>query len=141
MSHFQLSPQARLANWRDFRLSIVNQPDDIQLHQTAAYWAQAPLNPKSFNLDCPWPSTWSMLETNNFCRHSLAICIESTLRLVGWSTKHLTLRLINDSVPLLVVAADETHTLNYAWGTVHSGIITRPILRQWQFVDRDYREI
>jgi len=141
MSCFQLSPQGRLTHWRDFRHGIVDQPRDTQLKATAAYWAQAPLDPKVFDLDGPWPNTWTMLETNNFCRHSLAICIESTLRLVGWSNKRLVLRLINDSTPLLVLVADETLTLNYAWGAVHSGIITRPVLRQWQFDERDYHVI
>lgn len=140
MTCFQLLPQERLTHWRDFRHSLVHQSNAIQLSETAAYWAQAPLNPKLIDLDNVWPNTWTMLVTNNFCRHSVAICIESTLRLAGWSSQRLTLRLIDDVTPLLILVADET-TLNYAWGTVHTGPISQPILRQWQFVEHDYRII
>jgi hypothetical protein len=140
MSCFDLSPQARLSHWRDFRQSLVDQPSTTQLDETAAYWAQAPLNPKPIDLNGLWPNTWSMLVSNNYCRHSVAICLESTLRLAGWSSERLTLQLIDDVTPLLVLVADDV-ILNYAWGTVYYGRINQPIRRQWRYVERDYRPI
>jgi hypothetical protein len=138
MNPFLLAPQARLAAWREFRHAIVDYDERTQLQAVADYWSQAPLNPLGFAIDSPWPTTWEMLVANSFCRQSIALGMESTLRLLGWSSDRLVLQMINDSTTsLLVVVVDEQMMLNYAWGKVVP-VVAHPILRQWRFVSRDY---
>lgn len=138
MNPFSLAPQARLTEWRAFRHAIMAYDEPTQLQAVADFWAQAPLNPAAFVIDDPWPTTWELLMTNNFCRQSLAIGMESTLRLLGWPTDRLILKMINDSAAsLLVLVIDERLMLNYAWGKVVP-VVAHPILRQWRFAARDY---
>jgi hypothetical protein len=141
MNPFMLAPQARLAAWREFRHAIGAYDEAAQLQAVADFWSQAPLSPTLFAIDDPWPTTWEMLQSNNFCRHSLALGMESTLRLLGWSSQRLILKMINDfTVSLLVLVVDERLMLNYAWGKVVP-VVAHPVLRQWRFATRDYRVI
>jgi hypothetical protein len=138
MNSFLLAPQIRLTAWRAFRHTIANETEQTQLQMVADFWSQAPLNPIAFAIDDPWPTTWEMLMTNNFCRQSLALGMESTLRLAGWPSDRLLLKMINDSTTsLLILVVDEQWMLNYAWGKVVP-VVPHPILRQWRFVSRDY---
>jgi len=136
---FLLSPTERLSDWRLFRQSLMALPEQQQLIAVAQYWSQAPLTKIAYDPD-QCPTIWQMLHSNQWSRDTLAIGMEATLRLAGWTPARMMLRLIRDAHDeLLILVVDETWTLNYDWGSLRlqSGIV-HTIIRQWQFAGRDY---
>ena len=119
--------------------------DDIQkLQAVAAFWAQAPLMLIAYDLEQPdqWPTPWEMIHANEWCRNSVAIGMEATLRLAGMAASRLLLRQIIDrdiQAMLLVLVVDNTWVLNYDWGSVLPYPQTNQhIMHEWRFVDRGY---
>jgi hypothetical protein len=113
--------------------------DSQQAAAVATYWAQAPLLPIS-RPPQPWPSIWRMMQDNQWCRNSVAVGMEATLRLAGVPTDRLTLQWIEDDQSvLLVLVIDHRLMLNYDWGSVRpASYITYTVLRQWRYIDKDY---
>jgi len=83
-----------------------------------------------------------MICENQWCRLSIAIGMEQTLRLAGWDSSRLTLRLINDRDAhdiFFVVDVDGTKWLNYEFGAV----VEKPdtnyyVICNWQFEGKSY---
>jgi hypothetical protein len=115
----------------------MNEPQ--RLAAVAAYWAQAPLLPVS-RPPGAWPSIWQMLRDNLWCRNSVAVGMEATLRFAGMPPDRLTLQWIEDDQSvLLVLVIDHRLMLNYDWGSVRATADVRhTILRQWRYIDKDY---
>lgn len=114
-------------------------PETQQFDAVAAYWAKAPLAPVSREPET-WPSIWQMMQDNRWCRNSVAVGMEATLRLAGLSAERLTLQWIkDDQSTLLVLVIDHDCMLNYDWGSVRAvGDVVHTTLRQWRYVDKDY---
>jgi hypothetical protein len=114
-------------------------PEPQQFAAVAAYWAQAPLVPISREPEA-WPSIWQMMQDNRWCRHSVAVGMEATLRLAGIPAERLTLQWIKDNQGvLLVLVIDRECMLNYDWGSVRAvRDVVHTILRQWRYIDKDY---
>jgi hypothetical protein len=144
MNPFLLPSPERLAHWKEFRRSLMPMPDDQKLREVAAYWAQAPLMTIAYDLDKPekWPTPWHMIHYNEWCRSSVAIGMEATLRLAGITTDRLLLRHIMDrdiQAILMVLVVDSTACLNYDWGSVVPYPKTRQqVLREIRYGNKAY---
>ena len=144
MNPFLLPPAERLADWKQFRNGLPTFNEDHQRAAVAAYWAQAPLLTIAYDLDrCQdWPTIWEMIHANQWCRKTVAIGMEATLRLAGMAIERLTLRLIHDrSIQdvILLLAVDDDWALNYDWGSCCRYPQTdHYIISQWRFAGRGY---
>jgi len=143
MNPFLSPPAERLADWKQFRQSLATIDETHQLAAVAAYWANAPLMASADRLDqyARWPTIWEMIHANQWCRNSVAIGMEATLRLAGMAVDRLILRLIHDRIiqaGLLVLVVDDTWLLNYDWGFVRHYTGEHPVMQSWYFTGRDY---
>ena len=144
MNPFLLPPGERLADWRHFRTSLPSLSDTQQYAAVAGYWAQAPLLKLAYDLDrcVDWPTIWEMIHANQWCRNTVAIGMEATLRLAGMASERLLLRLIHDrniQDILLILIVDSHWVLNYDWGSFRSYPATEQcIMREWRFTGRGY---
>lgn len=146
MNPFLLDSGSRLAHWKTFRKDLVNQTLPAQISAVAEYWSKAPLGVCAYDMDTAedWPNPWELIHNNQWCRSSIAIGMENTLRLAGIANERLTLQLITDDLyqALLVLIIDDTYVLNYAWGSVHVVPFSEhQVIRQWRFADRGYFQL
>lgn len=115
-----------------------------QLQAVADYWAKAPLLTIAYDPSdaVTWPTPWEMLHANNWCRSSVAIGMDSTLRLAGFPADRMTLKLIIDrdiEQMLLCLMIDHTWLLNYDWGIVKPYPKTdHATIKAWRFKDKAY---
>jgi hypothetical protein len=147
MNPFLLPPHERLADWKEFRKSLTPIADQEKLRKVATYWAQAPLMSIAYDLDRPelWPTPWHMIHANEWCRSSVAVGMEATLRLAGIASERMLLRHIIDrdiQAMLMVLLVDSTATLNYDWGSVVPYPKTRQqVLREIQYRNKGYHSL
>ncbi len=133
-----------MEHWKQFRKSLIDMQETEQLQAVAEYWSKAPLVSIAYdtNDSSNWPTPWEMVKANEWCRSSVAIGMENTLRLAGFSSDRMKLKLILDrdiQEMLLVLVVDETWVLNYDWGFVQPCPTTdHRTLKEWQFVGRSY---
>lgn len=145
MNPFLLRTEDRLSHWKEFRKSLPSMNENEQLIAVADYWSKAPLGSIAYDLSnaLSWTTPWEMISLNSWCRNSIAIGMESTLRLSGFSADRLSLRLIIDrdiQEVLLILVIDETWVLNYAWGCVIPYPKTNhAVMKAWNFVDKTYQ--
>lgn len=146
MNPFLLPPDARLAHWKEFRKSLAELDEQAQLEAVAQYWSKTPLLTIAYNPDdaTTWDSAWEMIHDGNWCRSSIAIGMEATLRLAGWAPERLLLRHIIDrdiSEQIMILRIDAQWALNYDWGhLVPYPQTTQQILRQFRFNGRCYMD-
>lgn len=144
MNPFLLPPAERLADWRQFRDSLARLTEEQQLAAVADYWAKAPLLTTAYDLErCKdWPTIWEMIHANQWCRSSVAIGMEATLRLAGWAADRLTLALMHDRTIqsiLMVLIVDDIWLLNYDWGSFRRYPNTdHYIMWNWRYIGRGY---
>lgn len=147
MNPFLLRPDERLADWKQLRKSLPALPEPEQLARVARYFAQAPLAKFTYDVDdlTSWPSPWDMIIEGDWCRSSVAVGMEFTLRLSGWNEDRLTLHHRKDydiSDQFILLQIDDTHVLNYHHGQVVELPQTRAdILQSWRFKGRFYRTV
>jgi hypothetical protein len=145
MNPFILSPTDRLAHWKSFRKTLPRFPEAEQMKQVVEYWALPPLMTFAYDPEVPnsWGTPWEMIDEGNWCRNSVAIGMEFTLRLSGWDAKRLKLRYWKDydiSDLILVLQIDDKWLLNYSYRSVVELPNTRhDIICEWQFSDDIYR--
>ena len=123
MNPFLLSSKDRLNIWKEMRKSLIDMPENEQLLKVVQFWSQSPLKTIAYNVDEPntWPTPWEMITANDWCRNTVAIGMDFTLRLSGWNAERLRLSLIIDretSVMGMIVIVDEAFMLNYDWCVV-----------------------
>lgn len=147
MNPFLLTANERLADWKALRKSLAGMDEQQQLATVAKYWAQAPLLTIAYDLEKPetWPTPWEMIHANQWCRSSVAIGMEATLRLAGFVPERLKLCLIIDrdiQEMLMILVVDDDWVLNYDWGVVQKYPSSKhSILRQWRFTGRVYAAV
>lgn len=145
MNPFLLGPRERLAEWKQLREGLKTLPEAEQLEKVAHFWAKAPIARFAYDPEnaASWPTMWEMLNENDWCRNSVAIGMEQTLRLSGWPSDRLKLAYIKDydlSDMMLVVQVDDRLWLNYEYDTVSEIPDTRrDTLVCWQFNGRTYK--
>jgi hypothetical protein len=147
MNPFLLNPRERLKDWKDLRNALPGMPEAEQLARVANHWSKAPLSRFAYDAEDAktWPSIWEMIAENDWCRNSVAIGMEQTLRLSGWDASRLKLALVKDhdlSDMMLVVQVDNRSWLNYDYDSVVEIPNTRKeILVCWQWSGRAYKAI
>ena len=118
-----------------------------QLQSVAQYWGQAPLSTMAYDPEMleTYPTPWEMISENDWCRNSVAIGMEFTLRLAGWDSSRLKIRMIRDydiSDQKLIVEIDEQKWLNYDYNCVAAIPSTRfEYLETWGFNGKIYQKI
>jgi len=117
-----LMPSARLDEWTTFRDGLPSLSESEQLSQVCRWWGLAPLNKRSLDPQDPksWMTVWEMLHTGDMCQNSIAIAMESTLRLSGWDASRLALQMVRseeENAEFLVVKIDDEYLLNYSYAT------------------------
>ena len=144
---FLLSSINRLEYWKKFRKNISDFSDEQKICEVVKYWSNAPLLNIAYNYDEPstWPTIWEMIEKNDWCRNSIAIGMDSTLRLCGFNESRLTLGTIidyNNSIMQMVVKIDNSYILNYDWNTitVYSSVKCR-WLKKFKWSMKHYVEV
>jgi hypothetical protein len=120
-NHFLLSADQRLEHWKMFRKSLSEKSEQEKIAEISKYWAIAPLKNIAYNCDdaSSWLTIWEMIRAGDWCRNSVAIGMDGTLRLAGFDPERLTLGIILDqdiSAMLMVVKIDADCFLNYDWG-------------------------
>ena len=143
---FLLSPGDRLFHWREFRKSLTGLPLVQQITHIATYWGHTPIGPIAYDPDNAegWLTPWELIYNNQWCRSSVAIGIDATLRLAGVDPDRLRLHLITDKIhgSLLVLIVDDQFVLNYDWGSVQTiPLPDHKIMRRWRFAERGYIQI
>lgn len=147
MNPFVLSANDRLEHWKSFRNEIANIPEDEQLAQVAHYWSKAPLSKIAYDIEQPdtWPTPWEMVMAGDWCRNSVAIGMEFTLRLAGFNYSRMELTLIRDwdiSEMILVLNIDQKTVLNYTYDSVAPYPQTRhDVISRLKFCGKFYRYI
>lgn len=147
MNPFLLPPQERLADWKLFRESLKSLPEENQLTAVALYWGQAPLMKLAYDIERAetLPSPWEMINEGSWCRNSVAVGMEFTLRLAGWDPRRLELRLIRDwdiSEVILLLIIDGKEVLNYTYSTVTEYPKSRhDVTGSWSFSGKFYTRI
>ena len=149
MNVFMMSPSERLDAWGSFRDSLPSMSEQEQYANVAKFWAQCPFSKWVIHPEDSrnWPTTWELLHDGNYCRNSIAVGMESTLRLSGVAPERLKLvmaRHIDDQEEFFVVIIDDTHVLNYSYGeTVQVedlvGIVDTTYSYRWK--GRNYQRI
>ena len=133
-----------MADWKAFRTSLIALPEHDQLQAVARYWAQAPLKTMAYDPEMldTYPTPWEMMAENDWCENSIAVGMEFTLRLAGWSPDRLRIKMMRDydfSIQKLVVEIDKKYLVNYDYSAVVEIPNTRfDILQTWGFKGRKY---
>lgn len=146
MNPFLLPPTERLRHWKDFRRELADQPTSAQIAAVAAYWSNTPIGALAYNPDdeTGWLSPWERIYNNQWCRSSVAIGMENTLRLAGIEADRLRLQLLADDICdlLLVLIVDDAFVLNYDWGSVRSlPLPESAVIREWRFAGHGYLQL
>lgn len=147
MNPFVLPPQERLDHWKQFRKELASFSEQEQLEKVAAYWSLAPLSNIAYDVERPdtWPTPWEMVSEGDWCRNSVAIGMEFTLRLAGWSSDRLTLAVVRDydlSDQIMVVFIDDSKVLNYTYSEVVDYPETKhDVIGRWRFCGKLYTPI
>ena len=66
---FDLRPEERISEWRQFRQSIQHLDRDDMLHSVAKLWAKAPIVNHYLESDRSdhWPDPWMLITENMYC--------------------------------------------------------------------------
>lgn len=140
---FLLQPRERMADWKAFRKSLPHMSETDQLSQTAVYWSQAPTLKSAYDIEAPqaWTTPWEMVQANNWCRFSLAIAMEFTLRLAGWTKDRMILKFIVDydlAETFFVLEIDGKVWLNHEYRKVIDIPENHEVLCAWSFTGTKY---
>ncbi len=144
---FLMSSAERLADWKDLRARIGTMADQDALTELTRYWAQAPLSVTSHDPENPstWPTPWEMISRGEWSKPMVAVGMEFTLRLAGWSEDRLKLRYLRDydiSEEIMILIVDDKIVLNYTDGAAIEYPPTEQIiLCRWQHHGKEYAPI
>lgn len=148
LNPFLLSPDERLVNWKNFRKSIVEFSDEEKFQAVVDYWSRAPLQNIAYDIEDVenFPTPWEMVHAGDWCRNSIAIGMEFTLRMAGIDASRLELRMIIDptiSDMMLTVVVDNKYILNYDWGNVYTEKLSKDarIIKRIVFAKESYASI
>lgn len=118
-----LSPDKRLLFWRDFRQSLNQHTDDLEiLNLVNSFWQKWATVKITLDWDDPqqWPTAWELIHSGDLCKSSLAYMMHETLFLSDedrWSLDRLRLMLIKDNDHedmYMVLLVDNKFLLNYS---------------------------
>lgn len=83
---WNLRPEERLREWKDFRRKIGTQPIEEACKNVSHLWSYAPyvnyyLDPDRLASTSPWPDPWTLLYENYYCDIAKALGMLYTLHL------------------------------------------------------------
>jgi len=145
---FLLSPKKRLENWKIMRSDLSKRSELDQIKIVNDYWSKAPIQNFAYDPEHPetWTTPWEMIVEGNWCRFSIAIGMEFTLRLSGWDSNRLTLIYLNnykDHILSFILDIDNSYHLNYEYDRIHFLNLNNPefnIINKVKF-DGKYKNI
>lgn len=145
------SPDERLAYWKQLRKTIAEksqdgseQAEDEALAILADYWSMVPISNFSYNPEDPdrWLTPWEMIHKGDWCQLMVAVGMEMTLRLSGWSSERMEIISFRDyalSEEKMVLRIDGNKTLNYTIGEVVEWPESEKIFTgMWRYDGRKY---
>jgi hypothetical protein len=148
MNPFFLAPPQLSAQWKKIRTELANLPEIDQLQSVVDFWSKAPQSTMAYDPEelHTYPTPWEMINANDWCRNSIAVGMEFTLRLGGWSANRLQIQMIRDydiSDQKLVLVVDGKYFLNYEYGSVVDIPLqnNRDILATWHFNGKHYERV
>lgn len=147
MNPFLMPPQQLMAQWKALRANLQGKPDLEQLQDVVDYWSKAPLATMAYDPEAldTYETPWEMMNNNDWCRNSVAVGMEFTLRLAGWAADRMTIKMLRDydiSDQKLVVEIDGKYLLNYEYGAVSEIPSTNhDVLTTWQHSGKRYEKI
>lgn len=140
-----MNSQDRLADWKNFRQSIAELSDIDKFKKVVEYWSQAPLEKIAYDIEDVEniPTPWEMMDANDWCRNSIAIGMEFTLRLSGVDKNRMELRMIIDpsiSDMMLALIIDNRYILNYDWGNIYAQKLPKEarIIKRIKYIKNGY---
>ncbi len=148
MNPFFLSSSERLADWKELRENIASMPEQDAFRAVSEYWARAPMMKMAYDPEHPeeWPLIWEMISNGDWCPFSVAIGMESTLRLSGLiDPSRMEVLYIRDyeiSDTKYILKIDNNTVLNYTVGEVEEYPTSSPqILARFKNDGKRYFEI
>lgn len=143
MNPFLLPPDDRLSHWKTFRNTLKDFEEIKQFELVLSFFNKAPLENRSYDImDLKsWPTPWEMMNSNIWCRDSIAVGMEFTLGLGGINRERmelLHLQFKKKSDERLILKIDDRWNLNYDWGSITENIDDHRVLSRWKFIGRSY---
>jgi len=132
---WQLKPEERLKEWRNFRQEISTKSIDDILHEVIDWWKYTPIASRVldvYNSDT-WPDPWELLYDGNFDESAISLGIAYTLHLMDNPCEILFVQNHKKSFLGLIVLVDEKFILNYNYDKIDNVNILEDceILGRW----------
>ena len=147
MNPFLMQPRELLSQWKMVRNQLRELPEKEQLLSVVSFWIKAPLKKMAYDPETldDYPSPWDMMNENDWCQNSVAVGMDFTLRLGGWSADRLQIKMIRDydlSIQRLVLVVDGKYFLNYEYGEIVEALsANHDVLDTWQFTGKHYERV
>lgn len=143
---FMSSPEERLKYWKDFRENLTEYSEKEQLEKVNEFWNKAPLTNIAYDISNPesWGTPWEMIHLGEWCRYSIAIGMEFTLRLSGWNADRLNLVFAHDlekEDTIFVLDVDKKFLLNYSLDLVETQKRNWNVIERWQFINNKFEKL
>lgn len=133
-----MTPGDRLKEWRKWRKEIITQEDRQLLESVVYWWKFTPLMNKVLDIydSEDWPDPWMLLWDAKFDEHATALGMAYTLHLMDWPCD-LVLIQTKTGMPMLVVAIDDEHVLNFTYGEIDTFAVLGDctVVKRWSTDD------
>jgi hypothetical protein len=132
---WQLKPEERLKEWRNFRQEISTESIEDTLHSVIDWWKYTPIANRVldvYNSDM-WPDPWELLYDGHFDENAISLGIAYTLHLIDKPCEILFVQNHKKSFLGLIVLVDEKFILNYNYDKIDNADVLKDceILERW----------
>lgn len=121
MTWNNIPPEKRFSLWKSFRKENETETEQIQIENTANFFAKFPIGARSLDFYTPesWPTPWEILYYNSLCQNSISLLMYYTLQLIPTFNLDMELLLIDDGEDrYLIPFIDNKFILNYELGRI-----------------------
>lgn len=117
-----LTPEERIAKWRELREQIQDLPEDEMLNSIASFFADMPIGSRCIDFYTPdsWPTPWELLYNQLFCTSSISLLIYHTLSLVLDNNRVEIILIDTNDDRFLVPLVDKQRIFNFELGKVNN---------------------
>lgn len=115
------SPEERLSNWREFRVTLEEITDDERITEVVNFFSSTPYGSRTLDFYTPgsWPTPWEILHYETYCKNSISLLMYYSLSMIRDFSKDLELWIIDTSDDrYLVPVIDNQFILNYELGQI-----------------------
>lgn len=146
MNPFLMDSRNRSLSWRKLRENISNENDFDKAKIVSHYWSQAPLENIAYDIEDieNIPTAWEMIDNNHWCRNSIAIGMEFTLRLSGVNESRLQLNMVIDPEisDMMLVCRMDNFILNYEYDRIHLNFSkSARIIKTIKYIKNGYKDL